>query len=78
MIESKDKKGHNSMHSIHQAKLKSGHLLHKMTLVQSQRKRTVNSFTYLCNAFSMTIETPATNFVGTNDILDEENPVAES
>ena len=25
------------MHSIHQAKLKSGHLVHKITLVQCQR-----------------------------------------
>ena len=29
------------MDSIHQAKLKSGHLLHKMALVQSQRNSTV-------------------------------------
>ena len=30
------------MYSIHQAKLKSDHLLHKMALVQSQRNSTVN------------------------------------
>ena len=44
LIESKDKTGHISMHSIHQAKLKSGHLLHKMALAQSQRNRTVVRF----------------------------------
>ena len=35
LIESQDKIGHNSMHSIQQAKLKSGHLLHKMAQVWS-------------------------------------------
>ena len=30
-----------SMDSIHQAKVKSGHLLHEITLVQSQRNSTV-------------------------------------
>ena len=32
-----------SMDSIHQAKLKSGHLLHKIALVQSQRNSTVQA-----------------------------------
>jgi len=30
-----------SLHCIHQAKLKSGHLLNEMALIQSQRNRTV-------------------------------------
>ena len=33
--------GCSSMDSIHQAKLKSSHLLHNMAFVQSQRNRTV-------------------------------------
>ena len=33
------------MDSIHQAKVKSGHLLHKIALVQSQRNSTVHGFT---------------------------------
>jgi len=44
VIESKDEIGHNSMLSIHQTNLKSGHLLHKMALVQSQRNSTVPVF----------------------------------
>ena len=32
---------HSSMDSIHQAKLKSGYVLHKMALFQSQRNTTV-------------------------------------
>ena len=34
------------MDSIHQAKVKSGHLLHKIALVQSQRNSTVLAFDY--------------------------------
>ena len=35
---------HGSMVSIHQTKLKSGDLLHKMALVQPQRNRSVASY----------------------------------
>ena len=33
------------MDSIHQAKVKSGHLLHKIALVQSQRNSTLSKMT---------------------------------
>ena len=43
------------MDSIHQAKLKSGYLLHKITLVQSQRNSTVALFGFIMNLVSLTI-----------------------
>ena len=46
-IESKDKIWHNSMHSIHLPKMKSGQILHKMALVQSQRNSTVSKFKFI-------------------------------
>ena len=39
-----DRQERGSMDSIHQARLKSGHLLHIMALVQSQRNGTVPTF----------------------------------
>ena len=39
------------MDSIHQAKVKSGHLLHKMALVQSQRNRTVGIQHYKISSY---------------------------
>ena len=45
-----------SMDSIHQTKLKSGHLPHKMALVQSQRNTTVQpqqQVVFLLNSLSM-------------------------
>lgn len=32
----------------------------------------------LCNSFAMTVETPAANFIGANDIFDEQDSIAES
>ena len=39
------------MHRIHQIRLKSGHLLHKMALVQSQRSRTVHALCFINNVY---------------------------
>ena len=39
------------MDSIHQAKVKSGHLLHKIALVQSQRNSTVPTKRLLPNTY---------------------------
>ena len=43
------------MDSIHQVMLKSGHILLKITLVQSQRNSTVALFGFIMNLVSLTI-----------------------
>ena len=59
LIESKDKIGHIITHSIQQAKLKSDHLLHKITLIQSNSSKGKKKYYSVLSNFMTLMDTSA-------------------